>query len=272
VLSYIASLAADMGANLTIHPSYAFGFPQICDPSKPYVRLVGNYNSQAPNFEDILLHNDVVQVSSNWGPREKSPLSEWCINYKCGNLIHHYFVPPSKNLLQAFSFANSFLDAWARNLTIVFHVRAGGSKMKVGNSSVQAIRSPDGRESEFPNLILEWAHSLKRNLTCKSPLVLVSDSLRFSSELSQLAPQGLQIAKCCVSPIHVDQSSPKSNIDPSMQQYFDLVVMARPNRIFSTSGGFAKLGASFLGFSDDKLIHCTSRTCLNNILDWLQCF
>lgn len=272
-LSYIASLAADMGTNLTIHPSYAFGFPQICDTNKPYLRLVDGSQDRAPNFQDIFLENDEVQISSNWDtPREGSPLTGWCNSYECGNLLYHYFAPPAEGLFKALSFANSFLDNWSRNSTVL-HVRAGGSKIKVGDSTVQALKWGDGYETEFPNQILAWASSLNRNIRCKSPMTLISDSLRFSSELSYLAPEGLQILRCCVSPIHVDRSRGEANVDPSMQQYFDLLVMAKSYKIFTTSGGFAKLGASFLGSpgQEEKLVACSDVTCLDKLLEILQC-
>lgn len=270
-LSYIASVAAEMGANLTIDPSYPFGFPQICDSSKPYVHLIDNF--RAPNFQDIFLKNDDVQMSSNWDtPREGSPFHGWCNSYECGNLIYHYFVPPTDGLLQASSFSNSFLDSWSRNSTVL-HVRTGGSKIKVGDSTVKSVKWNDGYESDLPNQILAWASSLNSNMKCKSPITLISDSVRFSSELSYLAPQGLQILRCCVSPIHIDRSTGDPNVDPSLQQYFDLLVMAKSNKIFTTHGGFATLGASFLGSPDyeKKLVPCTNVTCLDTLLNLLQC-
>jgi hypothetical protein len=272
-LVYIASLAVDMGANLTIHPSYAFGVPQVCDSSKPYLRLIdGQDRKKPPEFEDIFRNNDLVQISSNWeNPRQGSLLHGWCQSYQCGNLIYHYFVPPSKVLIQSVSFANSFLDTWSRNSTIVLHVRAGGSRIKVGKSSVEAVKWKDGYASDLSNQILAWANSLERNLTCKSPLVVISDSVRFSSELSHLAPVGLQITRCCVSPVHIDHIKGEYNLGASIQQYFDLIVMAKAQKIFSTSGGFSKLGATFLGSMEDKIVACSNLECLDDIPEVLGC-
>lgn len=269
-LTFIASLAIEMHTNLTIHPSYAFGVPQNCDTNIPYLNLVDG--AEIPDIKDMFHTNDVVQISSNWErPIRGSPLNEWCTSYQCGNLVHHLLSPPEKILTRALSFADTFLEIWSREMSVVLHVRAGGSQINVHNSTSPAVTWDDGHKSTMPNLILDWASSLRRDLQCKSTLLIISDSASFSYEFTRRAPQGLQVPRCCIAPVHPDRSKVINDAPFQLQQYFDLLLIANANVIFTTTGGFAKLGSSFLTFSEKELVVCHDVRCLENLPKLLKC-
>ncbi|KAI8103525.1 hypothetical protein M9435_004862 [Picochlorum sp. BPE23] len=267
-LSFIISLADELHANITIDPSYAFGPPQTCDSNTPYIWLVDT--ARLPDLNAVFAERNEIQITSNREePKKGTQFDGWCHSYQCGNLILSFFSRPSKPLMQASSFVDDFLEHWTTGSHVSLHVRTGGSEIRVGRDAVvPAVPWSDGFSSGLPNRILDWAGSLPRDLTCKSSLVLASDSVRFATELSIRMPHGVNMPRCCTVPSHSDRSS--INSVQAIQQYVDLLLMARSEHIFSTIGGFSKLASSFVSFSEVNGTKCQDASCLDSFLHSLQ--
>lgn len=267
-LSFIASLADELHANISIDPSYAFGPPQTCDRSKPYVWLVDT--ATLPDVNALFAQNPIIQITSNWEkPKKGTRFDGWCDSYQCGNLVLSFFSKRTRPFLQAYSFVEDFLEHWTSGSHVSLHVRTGGSNIRVGRDAlVPAVPWDDGFSSGLPNRILDWAESLPRSLTCNSSLILASDSVRFATELSLRMPHGVNMPRCCTVPSHSDRSSIAGV--QAVQQYVDLLLMARAEHIFSTVGGFSKLASSFVGFREVNGTKCQDGNCVDSFLNSLK--
>lgn len=170
----------------------------------------------------------------------------------------------------------------------MLHMRAASAPLTVhgerASVSVPSVPFWDGhaRSADRVDLVLS---EVRRHVgaglrSCSTPLAVASDSARFIGELTFAVGTTVHIAKCCGSGWHVARldCAPEDEKQAAENQvFFDLIALARAEKVFCVIGGFGRLGRVFLSFGTawSDFSCCTKSACLPSMVeqmwDSLQC-
>lgn len=147
------------------------------------------------------------------------------------------------------------------NYTVI-QIRAGGSDITIGNSTVKALAWDDGWGSKAPEMWIEAFRNLNYS-DCKNSIAVVSDSSRVLAELRHAARDRIMISHCCNQPLHRDRTKRQEFF---FQEVIDLMIMARSRRIVASAGHFVDLGRTWLGKEGPDLVRISDMTSIEAIL------
>lgn len=148
-----------------------------------------------------------------------------------------------------------------RNYAVI-QIRAGGSSINIGNSTVKAVAWEGGYASRAPEMWIEAFRTLNYS-DCKKSIAIVSDSSRILAEIRHATTDRIMISHCCNQPLHRDKTK---RHDFFFQEVIDLLIMARSHRIIAVTGHFVDLGRTWLGKKGPDLMRISNMESIEMIL------
>ena len=146
---------------------------------------------------------------------------------------------PCKN--RALSYADSVVHRFGSDFTVL-HLRTGGSNITIGDQVMKTVQWEDGHGSGLPDALLKYTKRIPSDCTCKTPLVIVSDSSRLVSELQMALYGKMTVFSQGSQAVHMDRPR-DGHSEECDQSIFDLAVMSSAREIIGTHGQFGHLGA-----------------------------
>lgn len=193
-----------------------------------------------PSWREILVEKDERLYSLDGINQECNTLDS---AYLCGAAALHHVKEFKSDFFEVHRLLDGLEKIMPRRNYTVIQIRAGGSNISIGNTSVKALPWGDKYISEVPNMWIQAFRDFKFS-GCKNNIVLISDSARIISEIRYAVNDGIMITHCCNQPLHRDRTTRQEFF---WQEVIDLFIMSRSRQILAGNGHFVTLGRYWLG-------------------------
>lgn len=267
------SIMTNMGLPLNFSGRGSYSFSNQCDERA----TLNNIESLLNATEDVVyITNNCFRMSVWEGAFKTHNSAAWlhlaelrqeCSltlkdAYYCGSRILHHVEEFRGPLSEARQFVEGLGMIFLKDNYTVIQIRAGGSNITIGDSTVKVSAWNDGYNSSLPEMWIEAFRTMKYS-DCKKSIALISDSSRVLAEIRHAARDRIMINHCCSHPLHRDRTK---RLGFFFQEVIDLLIMARSRRIIVGTGNFASLGRTWLEKEGPDLILVKDMASINDAL------
>lgn len=287
-LAFVASLAIMTDRQLVLHPSIMsnrelplnftgaarFMFHDNCDEQVTIEKIHTLRNTS----EETIYITSICYQMSLWKDSFKldNPISSLHLAElytECSLKLEDTYYCGAGILQQVESFQGPIAEARQivdgletllpkRNYTVI-QIRAGGSNIDIGNSTVKAVAWEDGYASLAPEMWIQAFRNLNYS-DCQNSVAVLSDSSRVLAEIRHAARDRIMISHCCNQPLHRERTKRQEFF---FQEVIDLLIMARSRRIIAGTGHFVDLGRTWLGKEGPDLMRISTMESINEPLN-----